>query len=553
MAFYLSPGVYTVEQDISTIVPAVSTTIGAIVGTSSKGSLDITLATNRQQFIQEYGNPVPGNYFHYTALAFLEKGNQLYCRRVVNGALYAGMAVVSAGSQSSSSPFSTGQSTTDFYYDSAVGGSLFSILAKDPGTWGNSISCTIKNVYGGSAKEVTQQYTFEIDVFYTDSTRTTSLVETWIVSRQQKLDGYGQQMYLESKINGYSSYIAVADNTAALNTVLPQATVSVVDLAGGTNGATIDASHLIGTDDAQTGWYGFANADNIDVRILLGGGFTSTFGPTDLASMQTAMIAIAESRRDCIALLDIPEQQTDNVIDMMAYRDTTLNANSSYAAIYAPWVTINDAYNDLIVNIPASGYAGAQMAYNDYVAQTWFAPAGFNRGILNVLSATKYLGIPLSQGERDTIYPDGINAIQTFRGQGTVIWGQKTLQVKASALDRVNVRRLMIIIEKALTISLQSFVFEPNDDITRFRITGMITTFMDQLSAAGAFQTEIGDNGFAVICDTTNNTPAVIDENELHVDVFVKPVRAAEFIRLQTIITTTGVSFQELVSQGVLL
>ncbi len=203
----------------------------------------------------------------------------------------------------------------------------------------------------------------------------------------------------------------------------------------------------------------------------------------------------------------------------------------------------------MIVEVPPSGYVAGAMAYTDYVAETWYAPAGFNRGIINCLSLSRVF----SEGDRDSIYAGNINPLQVFRGEGNVIWGQKTLQAKASALNRVNVRRLLIALEKALAISLRPFVFEPNNELTRFRVTAMVTEYMDRLSSMGAFQTELGDEGFAVICDETNNTSAVIDANQLHVDVFLKPTKAAEFIRLQTIVTTTGASFEELISRGVLL
>jgi phage tail sheath protein FI len=188
------------------------------------------------------------------------------------------------------------------------------------------------------------------------------------------------------------------------------------------------------------------------------------------------------------------------------------------------------------------------MAYNDYVAQPWYAPAGFNRGSLNILEAD----FIFNQGDRDALYSAGINPVQTFKGRGTVIWGQKTLQIKASALDRLNVRRMLIVLEKSIAISLQDFAFEPNSVLTRFKVSAMVTSFLDTLSAQGAFQTEAGDRGYRVVCDTTNNTPDVIDRNELHVDVFVKPSRAAEFIQLQVIVTNTGVSFDELIAQGAL-
>jgi hypothetical protein len=181
------------------------------------------------------------------------------------------------------------------------------------------------------------------------------------------------------------------------------------------------------------------------------------------------------------------------------------------------------------------------------VANVWYAPAGFNRGILNVLGLTDVF----TQGERDALYVAQINPLQTFRGEGNVIWGQKTMQTKPSALDRVNVRRLLIILEKAISVSLKYFVFEPNSENTRLRITSMCESYLDTLSAQGAFQTELGDKGYMVVCDSTNNTPDTIDRNELHVDVFVKPSRAAEIIELGVIITSTGASFTELVSRNV--
>jgi hypothetical protein len=261
------------------------------------------------------------------------------------------------------------------------------------------------------------------------------------------------------------------------------------------------------------------------------------------------MIAICESRRDCIAVLDVTYADVATDLLITAYRNVTLNANTSYAALYVPWVKINDAYNDRIIEVPPSGYVTAQYAYNDAVAYPWFAPAGFNRGVLNILGNSRVF----SQGSRDTLYAAGVNPIQTFRGEGKVIWGQKTLQAKNSALDRVNVRRLLITIEKAMAISLRPFLFEPNNDLTRYRVTGMLDEYLAMISAQGGFQTEVGDGGYQVICDENNNTPAIIDRNELHVDVFVKPIRAAEFIQLQTIITTTGASFEELISRGALL
>jgi len=200
------------------------------------------------------------------------------------------------------------------------------------------------------------------------------------------------------------------------------------------------------------------------------------------------------------------------------------------------------------VYVPLSGQVAAQIAYNDYVANPWDAPAGFSRGRMDVIALSNVF----TKGERNTLYQAQINPIQMFRGEGIVIWGQKTEQAKSSALSSINVRRLLIVIEKSIAISLRSFVFEPNNEITRFRLEAMLKEYLDMLSAQGAFQIEGGDRGYHVLCDETNNTPATIDRGELNVDVFIKPIRSAEYIQLQTIVTSSGASFEELIARGVM-
>jgi len=527
MGIYVSPGVYVREKDISEIIPNLSTTIGGIVGYSAKGdTTQLRLITNTQQFIQEYGEPVPGNYFHYSALAYLENGTQLYCKRVTNGALYGGVKIKDESSIQSNAALSSGAVTPDFVTVSGED-NLFYIYGVNPGVWNNNIGIRITSIDS-------EEYTFNIEVYFTDSDGVTSKVETWTVSRQTKIDGYGKQLYLEDRINGYSDYIVVADDTTQSATILPKSQATTLSLGAGSDGSVVTDSEYV------LGWDAFSNPDEVDIRVLINAGQTGI-------TVQQKMKTIAEDRKDCIALLDMPYSQLASVSSMVTWRNDTQNFNSSYTALYTPWVKVYDPYNDKILEIPPSGYVASQIAYNDYAAEVWYAPAGFNRGLLNVLGLTNVF----TQGERDSLYENGINPLQTFSGEGTVIWGQKTQQAKASALDRVNVRRLLITLEKAISAALRYFVFEPNSEVTRFRIVSMIESYMDQLYAKGAFQTEAGDKGYSVVCDTTNNTPAVIDRNELHVDIFLKPSRAAEFIQLQTIITTTGASFEELVARGI--
>lgn len=527
MGIYVSAGVYVKEKDLSEIIPNLSTTTGGIVGYSAKGdTTQLMLMTNTQQFIQEFGEPVPGNYFHYSALAYLENGTKLYCKRVVNGALYGGIKIKDESSVSVNVALSAGAVTPDFVTVSGED-NLFYIFGVNPGLWGNNIGIRITSIDS-------EEYTFNIEVYFTNSDGITSKVETWTVSRQTKVDGYGKQLYLEDRINGFSDYIVVADDITQSATVLPKSQATTLFLAQGSDGSAVtDADYV-------TGWDAFSNPDDVDVRVLINAGQTGI-------TVQQKMKTIVEDRKDCIALLDMPYAQLTSVSSMVTWRNDTQNFNSSYVALYSPWVKVYDPYNDKIVEIPPSGYVASQIAYNDYAAEVWYAPAGFNRGLVNVLGLTNVF----TQGERDTLYENGINPLQTFRGEGTVIWGQKTEQAKASALDRVNVRRLLITIEKAISVALRYFVFEPNSEVTRFRIVAMAESYLDQLYAKGAFQSELGDKGYLVVCDDTNNTPATIDANELHVDIFLKPSRAAEFIQLQTIITKTGASFTELIARGV--
>lgn len=526
MGNYYSPGVYSKENDLSEIVPNFSTSTGAVVGYSVRGPVgERTLITNTKQFIDTYGIPTPGNFFHYSALAFLENGNKLYCTRVVNGALFGGMKVIQAGGVGTSGALTTGVVENDF---ATVEGEdiLFYIFGKNPGTWNNGTSIKISNI-DNTAK------TFSIEVYTKDADGNQQLAETvWNVSRQYQVDGNGKQLYIEDVINTQSAYITVANSSLA-DSLMPAAISTAITLGGGSNGAAITDANIM------TAWDIYANPEEVNVAILINAGYSTV-------AVQNKMKTICETRKDCVAINDFPYSEIGSVTSMITWRNSTQNLSSSYIGLYGPWVKIYDQYNAKNIEVPPSGYVASMFAFNDYAGEAWTAPAGFNRGRLNVRGLTKVF----TQGERDELYAAGINPLQTFSGDGSVIYGQKTQQKKASALDRMNVRRLLIVIEKSVSAALRYFLFESNSEITRFRVTATTEEFMNILAARGAFQTEGGDKGFRVVCDTTNNTPATIDRNELHCTIYVKPIRAAEFIELQVTITKTGVTFNELIARG---
>jgi len=538
MSIFLSPGVFVTETDISDVVPALSTSSAAIVGYSAKGSAsEIVLVTTDKQFIEEYGQPdsASGHYFHYAALAYLARGKVLYCLRTINGALYGGLNIMSSASSEVNASFAAGSSVSTFAAPSGLAADvLFQVFGANQGVWDDRVGILIQNVKDGTDLVATDQYTFEIVVYYQDDDGNYAQVELFKVSRKDKVDGFGKALYLEDRINGVSKYITVADSALA-DTVVPKVQATRLDLYGGSDGSTPSAGDFVNS------WDEFINPDDVDVRILINGGETE-------AAVQTKIRAVAEARADCIALLDIPWASVNSVTDMVTFRTTTQNFNSSYCGLYTAWLQIYDSYNDVLLYVPSSGHIAGAYAYNDYAGHVWDAPAGFNRGQLDVLGVS-YI---FTEGERDTLYTSQINPIQLFRGEGIVIWGQKTLQTKSSALSSINVRRLLIVLEKAMAISLRRFVFEGNSEITRFRVKALLDEYLETLSSQGAFQTEAGDGGFHVLCDTTNNTPATIDNLELNVDVFIKPIRAAEYIHLQTIVTKSGASFNELISRGVM-
>ena len=548
MVNFLSAGVAVQENVLSASFPSFSTSSAAIAGYSTKGRLDIALFTTPAGFLQEYcvAGMVPlGSNFHYSALAYLQNGSQLYVQRVVpasNPPLYPGARIkISTASFSVNAALVTGASTTAFV---PVSGNLdcFEIFAKDPGSWGNNVGIQINNV-----NSTTNQ--FEIDVFFTNPfTGVTTQVESWPnCSRSSSaLDGYGNPTYFVTKINGYSNYIFCADDGTNASNVLPKAQATTLFLGGGSDGA-----NSVQDSDVAASWPNFTNKDNYDVRILINAGYTGT-------ATQAAMLAVVDSRQDCVAIFDHPNQGTTLISSSVAanvvtFRTTTQNFNDQRAVLYSPWLQINDSWNNQYVYVPPSGYIASAFAYNDYVGDVWMSPAGFNRGLLDVLGVSTVY----AQGDRDLLYTNQINPIQMFRGSGIVIYGDKNETSTPGIFDRINVRRLIDNIEMTLRAWLRQFLFDNNTPLTRTKVASGILTYLSGLYSQGAFNpigpTGASDKGYACICDTTNNTPASIASHLLYVDVYVRPAQSINFILLRMNVMDSQVSITTLSSAGTLL
>jgi phage tail sheath protein FI len=288
----------------------------------------------------------------------------------------------------------------------------------------------------------------------------------------------------------------------------------------------------------------YADPESIDVNIFIDANKSTT--------VKEYINSICIARSDAIGVLDVPKSLVVNnkgseATDCRDYRlgnhtgspPYNLNINTSYVATYANWLEVYDKWNAKHRWVPCSGHVAGIYANTDDVAEAWFAPAGLNRGQINQVRKLAWNPV---KGERDILYKNGLNPLVSFPGQGKVVWGQKNMLDKSSAFNRVNVRRLFIIIGKAVSTALKYFLFEPNDTFTRLAIINMIDPFLrDIVARRGIFD-------YLIVCDGRNNTAERIDRNELWCDIYIKPTRAAEFIVLNLIATKTGASFTELVA-----
>lgn len=564
MTYPISPGVYPRELDQSLIVGAVANSIGGIVINADKGPTgEVNLVTNNKEFIDTYGEPTPSNPSMYSALAFLEQGNRLLVARAINDAAAASVemddttatkafdvAAINEGAWGNNLSLTvtcklsaitlagggTGYAVGDVLTVSTGAGTLAqAVVTAETGGVIDTISFVDGGEYttlppstsgvatttSGSGVGATVDIVFS-DKFNMDVLLSGSVVESYTDLTRNELskDGFGQSQYIEDVISLNSDYIVVTDDVTNDWTATTVAPISASALTTGSDDTAAPTDGQI-----NTAWDLFQVKEEVEVSLLINAGWATN-------SVQSKMISLAEARADCMAILDFPSNIT-SVADMVTYRKATLNANSSFAAIYGGYVYIYDQYNDKYLYVPPSGYVGGVYASTAQTTEVWYAPAGVRRGVLNVLGVETVF----TEGDRDTLYTAGVNPIQNFTGEGVQVYGQKTLQTFSSATDRVNVRLLLIQIEKALAKALRPFVFEFNDIFTRENISSIMNSYMEDIKVRR------GVYDYKVVCDDTNNTAQVIDTNKLIVDLYVKPTRVAEFVQLNVVVTSSGVTF----------
>lgn len=363
----------------------------------------------------------------------------------------------------------------------------------------------------------------------------------------------GTNLYYKDVINQVSNYIWWANDRttapSATSALVASATspspgnIPLVYGADGSNEETVNISVL------AEGYDLFSKAEDIDISLVLQGkpigGVTVVNGETVRRFQLANYIVdnIVNTRRDCIALVS-PDR--DTVLNNTGREANSLKnwrgavTSSSYAVLDSGYKYQYDRYNDLYRWIPMNGDIAGLCARTDDTNDAWWSPAGYNRGqIKNIVK----LAFNPNKSERDVLYSNGVNPVVTFPGQGTVLYGDKTLQAKPSAFDRINVRRLFIVLEKAISTAAKYSLFEFNDAFTRAQFRNLVTPYLRTI------QGRRGITDFKVVCDDTNNTAQIIDSNQFIGDIYIKPARSINFIQLNFIAVPTGVQFTEVVGK----
>ena len=639
MAFQVSPGVNVSEIDLSTVVPAVSTTEGALAGVFKWGPVNERVLIDSEEtlvnrFHKPDGNLNPETFF--TAASFLAYGNKLYVNRVISS---AAKNAVSNGSSAAvlvkNADFidSVSLTSNDHFvarYPGALGNSLQvsvcrsanDYLESSTGTLtiaaGNNIATTSQNetTSGGTSLvnigdkikfgnstvgiaylEVTaansttltfkDNYTGAVDLStvafdrywkYWDQVRAAPGTSTYVNdkggagdeihvvvsdedgditgTKGQILEVYeglsratdaktesGEDNWWINVIKSQSNYIwaknaygLAANTTAAASSALTTDNAIYDSLKLGVDSAAEGSMSLA---DISAGYDFFKSAEDVDISLILQG--KALGGTADSGVAKYIIDNICEDRKDCVlfaspAYADVVNNIGGERDAIIAFRNAL--TNSSYAIMDSGYKYAYDKYNDVYRYVPLNGDIAGLAVRSDELRDAWFSPAGYNRGAIKNVVKLPYNP---KKADRDILYQNDINPVVTFPGQGTILFGDKTLLGKPSAFDRLNVRRLFIVLEKAISTAAKFTLFEFNDSFTRSQFKNLVEPFLRDIQGRRGIQ------DFKVVCDETNNTEEVIDRNEFVGDIYIKPSRSINFIQLNFVAVRSGVEFSEIV------
>jgi hypothetical protein len=391
---------------------------------------------------------------------------------------------------------------------------------------------------GGSNDEI-HLWVYDVNGTITGTVGTVLEYWTYLSQANNVKSTDGTSLYYKDVINAGSKWVFIGNHAAALSeagqSAVGETFVTVASFFVALTGGIDDNVLTVGETTAAYAL--MADAETVDTNLIFQA--NSGLSAADNITLSNFITAQATARKDAVGFVSPERAATVNAVAPATTVATwrTAITSSSYGFADSTSLYVYDKYNDVYRWISAAGSMAGLSANADLVADAWFSPAGFTRG--NVRNVTKLAWNP-NQAERDALYKTGVNPIVTFPGQGTVLFGDKTLQSKPSAFDRINVRRLFIVLEKAVSAASKASLFEFNDEFTRAQFRNMVEPFLRDVKGRR------GITDFKVVCDGTNNTGNIIDTNKFVADIYIKPARSINYITLNFIATRTGVEFSEI-------
>ena len=577
MAFQVSPGINITELDLTTVVPNVATAIGAIAGAYQWGPvMERTSVTTENTLVDVFGKPddVTKCYF-WSAANYLAYSNNLIVTRVVGtGALNATIG--------DNAPSAAGEVVNNAeHYDSTSITNDVLFIAKYPGALGNSLKVQVIDSNGWADSTINATFLANFD----DAPATSPDVANaggsqdemhvividedglWTGDPGYILEKFayvskasdakrpdGSSNYIKDVLRNESKYVWLGDVTqlttlsVAAGTAAGQpkagATFQTFDSAtasegvlGGSMGWGHDGS-VITTGQLQAGYALYATSEIVDVNLIIGGPGVDATDTATGVYLAGLVGQGSSARNDAMVFLSptLTDAVTTKTAAAMVTTKTTYGSNN-YVVMDGAWKYMYDRYRDLFFYCPMNGDTAGLVARTEHTNDAWWSPAGMNRG--QVKNIVKLSWEP-TKADRDTMYQKSINPLITMAGAGVLLWGDKTAQIKPSAFDRINVRRLFIVLEKAIATAAKAMLFEFNDEFTRSAFVNMVEPFLREV------QGRRGITDFKVVCDTSNNTGQIIDTNQFVGDIYIKPARSINYIQLNFIAARTDVSFTEI-------
>ncbi len=640
MAFQVSPGVLVQERDLTNIIPAVATTIGAVAGQFSQGPMDeVTSISSEKELVETFGKPDSTTFeYFFSAASFLQYSSSLRVVRTANSGSKNAVVSGTALQIKNTDHYQNGDGTTGPYNTGSA--NVGEWAARTAGAWGNSLSvsvCPSAAAYEMAAKTTVDDASTAVG----DTTIVLASGSDFAVSDIVNFAEAGGHEYRVTAVNSATlTFVRHPSGTGGLHTAVANGAAvrrrwryyDLVDVAPGTSTYTSSRSgsgdelHIVVIDEdggitgnagevlevysnvskasdaktsqgdsnyyadviynksqyiywmdhvatgsnwgstatgttftalslpftrslisgadgsaasnaeLKTAYEKYADGDTVDVNLIIAGAGDATHIDN--------LITIAENRKDAVVFASPERSDVVNVTN-----STTQTSNvkgffdgirsSSYIVFDSGYKYTYDKYNDVFRYVPLNGDTAGLAARTDLIADSWFSPAGFNRGVLRGVVKLAYNP---NKTQRDELYRARVNPVVTMPGQGTILFGDKTGLSTPSAFDRINVRRLFITLEKAISTASKFQLFEFNDEFTRAQFRNIVEPFLRDV------QGRRGITDFSVVCDETNNSPdLVVDRNEFRADIFVKPNRSINFITLQFVATRSGVAFEEVV------